>query len=114
MLIEKHDVDYYTAVYSSNIKKFSELFVELHGSRNEYFTPTDRALLTYELLSRANFDDHPEEKLHAHSIGKNPTESDDVYFILYLDKKGRQQNKYIEERGIQKMKGLSKYTHELF
>jgi hypothetical protein len=72
-LIEKHDVDYYTAVYSSNIETFSGLFVNLRGSKDEYFTPTDRALLTYELLSRANFDDHNSEK-KTHSRSRKKTD----------------------------------------
>lgn len=53
----KEDPDYHTMVYSSNIKQFSEHFDTLRGSRDKYFTPTERALLTYELLSRANVHD---------------------------------------------------------
>ncbi|CAM4777756.1 unnamed protein product [Rotaria magnacalcarata] len=54
----KDDIDYYTAVYySSNIKRFEPLFEGLHGSKDLYFTPSERSLLTYELLSRAHFDD---------------------------------------------------------
>ncbi|CAF3386640.1 unnamed protein product [Rotaria socialis] len=54
----KDDIDYYTAVYySSNIKRFEPLFEGLRGSKDLYFTPTERSLLTYELLSRAHFDD---------------------------------------------------------
>ncbi|CAF4605965.1 unnamed protein product [Rotaria sp. Silwood1] len=50
------DIDYYTAIYSSNIDKFEPLFKELRGSRDLYFTPSERSLLTYELLSRAHRD----------------------------------------------------------
>ncbi|CAF3726519.1 unnamed protein product [Rotaria socialis] len=54
----KDDIDYYTAVYySSNIKRFEPLFEGLRGSKDLYFTPSERSLLTYELLSRAHFDD---------------------------------------------------------
>ena len=59
-LVEKRPVDYYTAVYSDAIPKFKEHFDQLRGSREDYFTPTDRALLTYELLSRATSKDHPQ------------------------------------------------------
>lgn len=62
-MIEEHDVDYYTAVYSARVKDFEQHFDTLRGSRDEYFTPSDRALLTYELLSRADCDDHPDEKM---------------------------------------------------
>ena len=54
--ITKNDPDYYTAIYSSNIDKFQDLFNTLRGSRNLYFTPTERSLLTHELLCRAHFD----------------------------------------------------------
>jgi hypothetical protein len=64
--ITKGDPDYYTAIYSSNIKKFQDLFDTLRGSRDSYFTTSERSLLTYELLSRAHFgddenDDHQQE-----------------------------------------------------
>jgi hypothetical protein len=56
-----NDPDYYTAIYSSNISRFEELFDDLRGSRDLYFTPTERSLLTHELLSRAHFDYEEEE-----------------------------------------------------
>ncbi|CAF0944408.1 unnamed protein product [Rotaria sordida] len=54
--LARDDIDYYTAVYSPNIKKFTPFFNELRGSKELYFTPSERSLLTYELLSRAHFD----------------------------------------------------------
>ena len=65
--LSNNDPDYYTAIYSSSIQKFEELFDTLRGpdSRASYFTPAERSLLTYELLSRAhcqfNDDDEDEE-----------------------------------------------------
>ncbi|CAF3567534.1 unnamed protein product, partial [Rotaria sp. Silwood2] len=50
------DIDYYTAIYSSNVEKFKPLFKDLRGSIDSYFTPSERSLLTYELLSRAHSD----------------------------------------------------------
>lgn len=55
-MLNQNDPDYYTAIYSSSIDKFKALFDTLRGSRNLYFTPTERSLLTHELLSRAHFD----------------------------------------------------------
>lgn len=57
-----NDPDYYTAIYSSNVKKFEELFDTLRGSRDLYFTPSERSLLTYELLSRAHCDQDDEDE----------------------------------------------------
>lgn len=58
--LKNNDPDYYTAIYSSNIDKFEKLFDNLRGgSRKFYFTPTERSLLTHELLSRAHFDYEP-------------------------------------------------------
>ncbi|CAF5217158.1 unnamed protein product, partial [Rotaria magnacalcarata] len=54
--LKKNDPDYYTAIYSSNIDKFKDLFDTLRGSKDAYFTSTERSLLTHELLSRAHFD----------------------------------------------------------
>ncbi|CAF2393453.1 unnamed protein product [Rotaria sp. Silwood2] len=54
--LKQNDPDYYTAIYSSNIDKFKHLFATLRGSKDLYFTPTERSLLTHELLSRAHFD----------------------------------------------------------
>ncbi|CAF4830476.1 unnamed protein product [Rotaria sp. Silwood1] len=54
--LKKNDPDYYTAIYSSNIDKFKYLFDTLRGSKDLYFTSTERSLLTHELLSRAHFD----------------------------------------------------------
>ncbi len=54
--LQKNDPDFYTAIYSSNIEKFKYLFDTLRGSKESYFTPTERSLLTHELLSRAHFD----------------------------------------------------------
>ena len=51
----KDDPDYFTAVYSSNIHRFQYLFDELRDSRKEYFTPSERSLLTCELLSRVHY-----------------------------------------------------------
>ena len=59
--LKKNDPDYYTAIYSSNIEKFKELFDTLRGSKDFYFTPTERSLLTHELLTRAHFDYDVEE-----------------------------------------------------
>lgn len=53
--LTKNEPDYYTAVYSHNIKKFDELFKTLHGSEETYFTAGERSLLTYELLSRVYY-----------------------------------------------------------
>ncbi|CAF1572253.1 unnamed protein product, partial [Adineta steineri] len=47
--LSKHDPDYYTAIYSSKIPKFKNLFATLRGSQDLYFTPSERSLLTYEL-----------------------------------------------------------------
>ena len=58
---KQNDPDYYTAIYSSTIEKFKTLFDTLRGSKDLYFTPTERSLLTYELLSRAHFDYNHEE-----------------------------------------------------
>jgi hypothetical protein len=52
-----NDPDYYTAIYSSNIDQFKVLFTKLRGSKELYFTASERSLLTYELLSRAHFDE---------------------------------------------------------
>jgi hypothetical protein len=54
--LSNNDPDYYTAIYSSSIPKFEALFDTLRGpnSRPSYFTPAERSLLTYELLSRAH------------------------------------------------------------
>jgi ssDNA-specific exonuclease RecJ len=52
---QENDPDYYTAIYSPNIDKFKELFDTLRGSKELYFTPTERSLLTHELLTRAHF-----------------------------------------------------------
>jgi hypothetical protein len=54
--LEQNDPDFYTAIYSSNIENFKYLFDTLRGSKESYFTPTERSLLTHELLSRAHFD----------------------------------------------------------
>jgi hypothetical protein len=54
--LQQNDPDYYTAIYSSNIDKFNDLFDTLRGSKDLYFTPTERSLLTHELLTRAHFD----------------------------------------------------------
>lgn len=54
--LEQNDPDYYTAIYSSSVEKFKYLFDTLRGSRGSYFTPTERSLLTHELLIRAHFD----------------------------------------------------------
>jgi hypothetical protein len=54
--LQQNDPDYYTAIYSSNIDKFKYLFDTLRGSKDLYFTPTERSLLTHELLTRAHFD----------------------------------------------------------
>ncbi|CAF1193623.1 unnamed protein product [Rotaria sordida] len=62
--LKKDDPDYYTAIYSSDIDKFKYLFDKLRGSKDLYFTPTERSLLTHELLSRAHFDydnDNPDD-----------------------------------------------------
>ncbi|CAF1156581.1 unnamed protein product [Adineta ricciae] len=59
--LKKNDPDYYTAIYSSNVEKFKELFDTLRGSKDSYFTPTERSLLTHELLTRAHFDYDVEE-----------------------------------------------------
>ena len=60
-----NDPDYYTAIYSANIPRFEELFETLRGSKDLYFTPTERSLLTHELLSRAHFDYEEEEEYNA-------------------------------------------------
>jgi len=52
--LSKNDPDYYTAIYSSNIERFKELFTTLRGSQESYFTPSERSLLTQELLTRAH------------------------------------------------------------
>lgn len=57
-----NDPDYYTAIYSSTISQFTELFDTLRGSRDAYFTPSERSLLTYELLSRAHCDREAEDE----------------------------------------------------
>lgn len=54
--MEQNDPDYYTAIYSSGVEKFRCLFDTLRGSKASYFTPTERSLLTHELLIRAHFD----------------------------------------------------------
>lgn len=54
--LTKDDPDYYTAVYSREIRQFDELFDTLRGSRELYFTPSERSLLTHELLTRAHCD----------------------------------------------------------
>ena len=51
--LEKDDPDYYTAIYSSRIEKFQYLFDTLRES-GSYFTPSERSLLTHELLSRTH------------------------------------------------------------
>ena len=48
-------------MYSSNIDKFKTLFDTLRGSRDLYFTPSERSLLTYELLSRAHWNDNDDD-----------------------------------------------------
>jgi hypothetical protein len=48
------------------MKGFELLFDTLRGSRDKYFTPTDRTLLTYELLSRVNSDDYAAENVDTH------------------------------------------------
>lgn len=52
--LQKDDPDYYTAIYSSKIEKFNDLFDTLRGKKELYFTPSERSLLTHELLSRAH------------------------------------------------------------
>ena len=62
-----NDPDYFTAIYSSNVPQFEELFNTLRGSKDLYFTPSERSLLTYELLSRAqcdHADDDDDESLN--------------------------------------------------
>ena len=54
--LEQNDPDCYTAIYSSSVEKFKCLFETLRGSKASYFTPTERSLLTHELLIRAHFD----------------------------------------------------------
>lgn len=54
--LEQNDLDYYTAIYSPDVEKFKCLFETLRGSKALYFTPTERSLLTHELLIRAHFD----------------------------------------------------------
>ncbi|CAF4512927.1 unnamed protein product [Rotaria socialis] len=69
--LKKNDPDYYTAIYSSNIDKFKDLFDTLRGSRDAYFTSTERSLLTHELLSRAHCDydeDDEDEKQPVRAI----------------------------------------------
>ncbi|UJR10628.1 hypothetical protein I4U23_014825 [Adineta vaga] len=61
--LTKDDPDYYTAIYSSNIPNFQSLFDELRGSRELYFTPAERSLLTYELLTKAHYDDQDDNEL---------------------------------------------------
>ncbi|CAF3746759.1 unnamed protein product [Adineta steineri] len=68
--LSKHDPDYYTAIYSSNNPKFEHLFHTLRGSKELYFTPSERSLLTYELLTRAHSDDHGENLAQAPPIGQ--------------------------------------------
>ncbi|CAF0770703.1 unnamed protein product [Adineta steineri] len=58
--LKHNDPDYYTAIYSSEIDKFKKLFVKLRGSKDLYFTSTERSILTHELLSRAHIDDDVE------------------------------------------------------
>ena len=71
--ITKDETDYFTSVYSSNVDKFRELFDTLHGSREAYFTPGERSLLTYELLNRVHF--HMQDSDHygpaVKKLGKN-------------------------------------------
>ena len=55
--ISQDNIDYYRAVYSPDIEQFQALFDKLRsGSRDFYFTPSERSLLTYELLSKEHFD----------------------------------------------------------
>ncbi|CAF3714176.1 unnamed protein product [Adineta steineri] len=68
--LSKHDPDYYTAIYSSNNPKFEHLFATLRGSKELYFTPSERSLLTYELLTRAHSDDHDGDLSQAPPIGQ--------------------------------------------
>ncbi|CAF4151905.1 unnamed protein product, partial [Adineta steineri] len=59
--LSKQDLDHYTAIYSSNNPNFEHLFATLRGSKELYFTPSERILLTYELLARAHPVDHDKD-----------------------------------------------------
>ncbi|CAF1501688.1 unnamed protein product, partial [Adineta steineri] len=59
--LSKQDLDHYTAIYSSNNPNFEHLFATLRGSQDLYFTPSERILLTYELLARAHPVDHDKD-----------------------------------------------------
>lgn len=83
--LKQNDPDYYTAIYSSNIDKFQFLFETLRGSKDLYFTPTERSLLTHELLSRAHFDSDDEEDMPEQSISSVVTGTSKFTYFLRSD-----------------------------
>ncbi|CAF3476960.1 unnamed protein product [Rotaria socialis] len=76
--ISQDDIDYYKAVYSPDIEQFRTLFDKLRGgSRDFYFTPGERSLLTYELLSKEHFD-HIEGNVHVQGSIARPEALDTI------------------------------------
>jgi hypothetical protein len=90
--LTKNDPDYYTAIYSSKIETFQELFDTLRGTKDAYFTASERSLLTHELLSRAHFgnDDDDDDDHREQPVAQKPgfyflnLSSKSIIYLIFL------------------------------